>query len=187
MNKILFKQCQEHLKMMNKGIIRQLIGYVAFILLQVLVFKNIALFDVSFCFVYVAILLLLPVETDRILTMIIAFITGLLIDVFYNSLGIHASAMVLIAFIRNYWLSVITPQGGFDGNISPSAINMGGQWFSTYAIPLIFVHHLTMFFTEAGGFHLFGFTFLKVLSSTFFTFIVVVIVQFLLTKKKRQI
>lgn len=173
--------------MINKGYISQIINFVFVILLQILVFKNIALFDVSFCFVYITILLLVPVETDRIITMIIAFATGLFVDVFYNSLGIHAAAMVLVAFIRSYWIGVITPQGGFDGNISPSVINMGGQWFSTYALPLIFVHHFTLFFTETGGFHIFGFTILKVLTSTFFTFMVIVIGQYLLTKKKRLI
>lgn len=172
--------------MINKGYISQIINFIAFVLLQVMLFKNIALFDTSFCFVYIAFILLLPVETDRILLMILALATGLIIDVFYNSLGIHASAMVLIAFLRHYWLNIITPQGGFDGNISPSVKNMGGQWFTTYALPLIFVHHFTMFFTETGGFQMFGFTILKVIMSTLFTFIVIIIGQYLLTKKRRM-
>ena len=65
-----------------------------YIALQVVLFRNIALFDTAFAFIYVAIVLSVPLETDRIITIFLAFVVGVLVDVFYNSLGIHASALV---------------------------------------------------------------------------------------------
>ncbi|MDH5366563.1 MAG: Rod shape-determining protein MreD [Cyclobacteriaceae bacterium] len=124
---------------------------------------------------------------DRILILVIAFIIGLIIDMFYNSFGVHTSASVLLAFLRFYWGNIITPQGGYEINISPNLKTMGFQWFSTYFLPMLFVHHFTLFFTEAGGFFLFWFTLLKVIMSTFFTFLVILLIQILFFSRKRGI
>lgn len=172
---------------MNKSYINLAISFIVYMLLQVVLLRNIALFDTSFCFVYVVIVLLLPLETDRILLMLIGFISGLLIDVFYNSLGIHAASLVIISYLRYHWINTLTPQGGYVSNISPNLTTMGGQWFSTYTLPLIFIHHFTLFFVESGGFSLFGFTLLKVILSTFFTFFVIIIAQVLFSKTKRTL
>lgn len=170
---------------MSSNYIRQALQGLVLIILQVIIFRNIALFDVAFCFVYIGILLFLPVETDRIIALIIAFILGLLIDVFYNSLGIHASSAVFLAFIRYFWIKAIMPQGGYEGNISLNISNMGFQWFTSYAVPIIFVHHLMLFFLEAGGVTHFGYTFLKIILSSFFTFFVIALVQMLFFSNKK--
>jgi hypothetical protein len=61
----------------------------------------------------------------------------------------------------------------------------GMQWFLVYVIPMIFLHHLVLFFAEAGGFSMFWFTFLKVAASTFFTTLALLIAQFLFPNKRR--
>ena len=172
---------------MNSSSIKFILQSVIFFLLQIVIFRNVALFDVGFCFVYIAIILLLPLETDRILTLVVAFLIGLIIDVFYNSFGVHASAAVILAFIRFYWVNAIAPQGGYDPNVSPNITNMGVQWFLAYALPMLFVHHFTLFFTEAGGFTFFWFTLLKVMMSTFLTFVVIILIQVLFVNPKRGI
>ena len=42
------------------------------------------------------------------------------IDIFYDSLGLHAFSCVLVMYVRNYWLTLITPQGGYDSSATPS-------------------------------------------------------------------
>ena len=113
------------------------------------------------------------------------FITGLAVDIFYDSLGMHAAACVFIMFIRDYWLYSITPQGGYEVGSIPS-INLGGwQWLIAYIAPLIFIHHIFLFFIEAAGFGLFWFTFYKVLLSTLFSVVVIILVQYLYYRGKR--
>ncbi|MTI21013.1 Rod shape-determining protein MreD [Fulvivirga sp. RKSG066] len=119
--------------------------------------------------------------------MVLGFITGFTVDTFYDSLGIHASASVFIMFIRNYWLNLITPQGGYDLGSVPSIRLNGMQWFSFYVLPLIFVHHSILFFVESAGFGLFGFTLSKIFFSTLFTFVVIIITQYLFYNKRRGI
>ena len=106
-------------------------------------------------------------------------IFGIIIDMFYDSLGLHAFACVLVMYFRNYWLSLLTPQGGYDSTASPSLAMSGVQWFLVYTFPLVFLHHAFLFFIEVGGFGMFWFTLGKVFVSAIFTTIAIVLVEFL--------
>jgi hypothetical protein len=168
-----------------RSAIIQFILFFVYVLVQAMLLKNLVLFNTSFCFLYVAFILLLPVEFSKVVIILIGFTVGFSVDLFYNSMGIHACASVLIGFIRNYWLSAITPQGGYEAGSSPSVANHGVQWFLVYATPLIFIHHFVLFFAEATGFEMFWFTMLKIVSSLLFTLFVIVLLQFMVPQRKR--
>lgn len=173
--------------MINRGVFVHIVSFFIYLLVQVLFFKNLVLFDKGFCFIYIAFLLLLPVETNTVWLMILGFITGFFVDIFYDSLGIHASASVFIMFVRNYWLNLLTPQGGYDTGSVPTIRLNGWQWFSFYTLPLIFAHHAVLFFIESADFGLFGFTLSKIFFSTLFTFLVIIITQYLFYNKRKGI
>jgi len=145
------------------------------------------LFDVAFCYVYVAFLLLFPFEIRPVPLMIIGFICGLLIDIFYDTLGMHAAGCVLIAFLRPYWAKAVPPRGGYEMGMKPTIKVMGFIWFLIFTLPLIFIHHFVLFFVEVGGLHLLGFTIVKVISSTMLTFLVIVILQYLFYRSSRRL
>jgi|SRR5690606_24466961 hypothetical protein len=169
---------------MNRSIVLNVLVFFVYLFFQVLILKNAVMFHVAFCFLYIGFLLLLPVETNPLILMLIGFALGFSIDVFYDSLGLHAFASVLVMYLRNYWLAALTPQGGYDANVLPSLANNGLQWFLTYALPLIFVHHLVLFYTEAGGFDYFWHTLVKVLASTLYTLLALVIVEYIFPGRK---
>ncbi len=170
---------------MNRVNILQVVSFFIYLFYQVLVLQNVVLFHTAFCFLYVAYLLLLPVETNPLILMGIGFVMGFTVDLFYESIGLHAFACVMVMYVRNYWLGSITPQGGYDNNAVPSMQLAGIQWFSVYVMPLIFLHHLVLFFAEAGGLSMFWFTFLKAVASTFFTTLALLIAQFLFPNRRR--
>lgn len=164
---------------MSRLNIVQIIAFFIYLFYQVLILKNIVLFNTAFCFLYIAYLFFLPVESNPLFLLFIGFLMGFAVDIFYDSLGLHAFACVLVMYIRNYWLTVITPQGGYDTNATPSLAVNGMQWFLVYTFPLVFTHHAVLFFLEAGGFGMFWFTLWKVITSSIFTTIVIVVVQYL--------
>jgi len=84
-------------------------------------------------------------------------------------------------------LRFLTPRDEYDANDSVNVRLMGWNWFVTYALILIFLHHLLLFFLELGGFKSVGFTLLKVVVSTLFTFTVVVILQLLFFSARRAV
>ena len=169
--------------MSNRTYISVILSFFLHVLFQVLILKNLILFDMAFCFVYVAFILLLPLEIGPLALMLIAFTMGFTVDVFYDSLGINAAASVFIAFLRPYWLNIVTPRGGYEEIVIPNLKTMDFGWFFTYSLPLIFIHHILLFYIEAGGFDLFLFTLSKVLFSTILTFFVIILSQYLFYKK----
>ncbi len=169
--------------MSYRVIIQQVFAILIFTGVQVAMLKNLVLFDTAFCFIYIGFLLFLPFESGRTGLLLLGFLLGFVVDIFYDSLGIHAAAGVLIAFIRPAWINVLTPQGGYELNASPFLKQTGVTWFVSYTFALIFIHHLAIFFIEAGGFSMFFFTLVKVFSSAIFTFLVLVLAQLLFYRK----
>lgn len=171
--------------MTRSGIIHVFLFFV-YLFTQVLLLRNLVLFNTAFCFLYIAFILLLPLEINSLLLMVIGFFLGFSVDIFYDSMGLHSLATVLVAYLRNYWLGVITPQGGYDSNASTTVMANGLQWFTVYALPLVFVHHLILFFVEASGFSLFWFTMLKSVASLIFTMSVIILLQYLSPQRRRS-
>src|SRR5882757_9843587 len=117
---------------MSRSGILLFFSFFIYLLLQVLLFKNLVLFNTAFCFLYIAFILFLPIEMNPLALMLVGFAMGFTVDIFYDSLGIHACTTVLIAFLRNFWLGTITPQGGYDAGEGPTLAVNGVQWFLVY-------------------------------------------------------
>jgi hypothetical protein len=152
-----------------------IIRFALIILAQVLLFKGLVIFEFAFCFVYIAFILFLPIFTPHLTLLTIALFLGLSTDIFYDTAGIHTASSVLIAFFRPYYLNLITPRGGYDNNPEISLRNMGFQWISIYTLPLYFIHHFFLFLIESFSFQNLEITFLKALSSIFYTYVIVLI------------
>ena len=159
---------------------------ILYISLQVLVFKQVALFDRGFNFIYVVGLLLLPMEIGHLTMIAVGFVVGITVDLFYNTQGIHAAACVLITFIRPYYFRRTTG-GSYEVGSPLTVRSMGLTWFFIFLLPMILVHHLTIFYAEAGSGNLFFFTLSKVFVSSLFTFTVAIIIQYLFTKPSRRL
>lgn len=168
---------------MRVGLIHLILFFV-YVLAQVLLLKNIVLFNVAFCFVYVAFILLLPVEVSAVVLMLIGFVMGFTIDIFYSSMGLHAFASVITAYVRTFWLKAITPQGGYDVGATPNLSANGISWFLVYFVPLVFLHFSVLFFIEASGFSMTGYTLLKIFASLLFTTLVVFLLQSMIPKRR---
>ncbi|MCP2937499.1 hypothetical protein NK983_32875, partial [Salmonella enterica subsp. enterica serovar Typhimurium] len=75
-------------------------------------------------FPYILFILLLPFETPRLLVMFLAFVTGLVVDMFYDTAGIHAAVCTLIGYSRYYILKVLSPREGYDPGLTPTIQSM---------------------------------------------------------------
>jgi hypothetical protein len=63
---------------------------------------------------------------------------------------------------------------------------MGWQWFFVYIALLVSIHHLAFFLLELGSFQIIGVTLIKVVVSTLFTGITLLIVQLLFFPSRRS-
>ena len=74
-------------------------------LLQVLLFNHLQIGSWGFPMIYILFLLNLPVRIPRWAEMLIGVGIGLLMDVWYSSLGVHMAACVAITFLRPIFLN----------------------------------------------------------------------------------
>lgn len=170
---------------MNRSYSTLILSFLFLLPLQVLVFRNFVLYGTGFNFFYLFCLLLLPVEMSAVVGMLIAFATGLIIDLFYHTLGIHAAASVLLMFLRYYWLRINGPRSGYEVNQLPTIANYGFSWYLTYAMPLILAHSVMVFLMEASNADLIGQSLLRGLITAIISFIFIVLTQYFFFKKAR--
>ena len=171
---------------MVNNIIKNSIRFIVLVLLQVLIVQNIRLGSYLILFPYILFILLLPFETPKLIVLLCAFITGLTIDMFYDTAGMHAAVCTLLGFLRYYILKLLSPREGYDPGFIPNVDSMGAVWFITYAAIMIFIHHLFFFYLEIFRFNEFFRTLLRVLLSTIGTFCFVYVVQFLFYKTNKN-
>jgi rod shape-determining protein MreD len=163
-------------------LIKYAVMFVVLVLVQVLVLNQVQVSGYINPFIYVLFILLLPVSTPRYLLLILGFSIGFAVDIFSNSLGIHAAATVLIAFIRPYVIRSISNREE-ERNEYPGLRQNKFSWFLYYTSVMVFVHHFALFYLEYFTFSHFFSTFLKVLLSSVFTIFVIVLSQFIIFRE----
>ncbi len=72
--------------MIRSGIVHIFLFFV-YVLAQVVFLKNLVLFNSAFCFLYVAFILLLPFDLSNLRIVLIGFLLGFTIDIFYEQHG----------------------------------------------------------------------------------------------------
>ena len=84
--------------------------FISLVLVQVLVLNYIQFSGYINPYIYVLFVLLLPVSTPRYAVVMLGFFIGLVIDIFSNTAGMHASATTFMAFVRPYVINLIIIQ-----------------------------------------------------------------------------
>lgn len=152
--------------------------FILYLTLQILLVRNVVLFDYGFCFIYIACILLLPNEISFTWLLLIAFATGVVVDTFYNTLGMHAAATVLMAYARPLIVRAQIDVPGLETRIEFSLRQLGTGAFFRYVFVLALIHHTALFFIEASSLTLLVPTLIRVGASTLFTTVSIVLIQF---------
>jgi hypothetical protein len=130
---------------MNRLIIRYVFLLIFLIFFQGVLLTNVTLFNgYAHVFLYTYFILSLPFEVSRKITLPLAFLLGLSIDLFYHTPGIHTSATLTAAFFRPMILSLLKPRDGFEADL-PGPQSMGWSGFILYGFIFILVHQLWLF------------------------------------------
>ena len=152
-----------------QDIIKHCFIFLFFVGIQVLWVKPFVFYDLAFCFIYFAAVITLPLALPTPMLLLLSFFIGISVDLFYDTVGIHAAACVAVMYARYNIVSMLTPLGGYDSNQEVSIHDMGFRWFIVYLLILTFFHHFIVFMLEANTFSFFYWTLLKIFMSTIFT------------------
>ncbi len=155
-----------------------------FLLLQVLVLNNINLTALGLTpYLYIVFIMLLPFETSKGLLLGFAFGMGMLTDIFDDTGGLHASALLLAAFARPLVLRVLSPRDGYETGTRPRVMYYGIAWFLKYTLLMVFLHHIVYFYLEVFSFGYFFYTLLVLILNTIFSSILILMSQYLIFRK----
>lgn len=136
-------------------------------------------------YLYVLFLLLLPFELLAGPGLLIGAATGLVMDTFSSTPGMHMGACTLLMFTRIHLLRIISPRDGYEFGMQPNVHSMGLAWFVTYAGLLVLLHHLWLFFIEMGRLDRFPGTLSRAVLSAAGTLALCLLAQFLGARPKR--
>lgn len=158
---------------MTNLVVRNSIRFLFLVLFQVLILNHINLGGYTNPYLYVYFILLLPFATPRWMLLILAFILGISIDIFTNTMGLNAAATLLMAFCRPYVMRAISREPEEEMGVQPSLKQQGFTWFFLYSLILILIHHVALFYLEIFRFTEFFQTLWRVIVSSLFTLVLV--------------
>ncbi|MFP4469140.1 MAG: rod shape-determining protein MreD [Bacteroidales bacterium] len=167
-------------------LIRNVIRFVVLVLFQVLVINNIAFNSYIYPAFYVYFILLLPFETPGWLLLMSAFMLGLSVDFFTNSLGVNAAATVFVAFLRPAVFRLLKSKKEYEPGIIPGIRDLGFRWFFFYALILILIHHSTLFLLEVFSLKHLTQTLNRIAFSSGVTLLLTLLAQFVFLKQDKK-
>jgi len=165
--------------------IRNIIRLAIFILVQVYVLNKIPhLHKLITPYIYYLFILWLPFSVSRMGLLVIGFFTGLILDYFMMTPGLHAAPCVLIAYVRPFVINVLTPKETAEFNYrepSPKAM----QWtpYMVYVLILTLFHHTYMVFLEWLDFGSFLDFIIKIFTTTGISMLLIFTVELLFPRK----
>lgn len=169
---------------MNSTVIINTLRFIALLAAQALVFNRLSLFGIAFCFPYILFILLYPVNGNRHLLLLLAFLLGICQDSLLNTGGPHAVACVVLAFLRPtlfkfaFGISYEYQTIKINERIDPDRL--------LFIFLAVFIHHFILYVLEEFRFSLIPAALLRTLCSGIFTLLVCVITIYLIKPGKQQ-
>lgn len=131
---------------MNSAQSLQIVRFALLLLAQVLIFSHINFLGYVNPYLYILFVALFPVKNDRMSFLFVSFLLGISIDMFLDSGGIHAAALVTIAFLRPPVLKYSFGALYDHQNIKFHKVDLS-QLF-TYITILTVLHNLVLFMLD---------------------------------------
>lgn len=151
--------------------------------LQVVVLNQVELGAGTLFMVYPLFIVLLPVDINVFLLLFLAFALGISIDAMSNTYGLHASSLLLLAYLRPIILKAFAPRDGYEADSELNVQTMGYRWFvQTFGL-LLLIHHFWFFLLELLRFDEILYVLQKTLLSLPLSFALCILIQFLLIHK----
>jgi hypothetical protein len=169
------------------NLLRNIIRLILFILLQVFVLNEVPpLHQYIMPYIYFLFILWLPFSISRSGLLLVSFITGIFLDFFTKTPGLHAAACVLIGYIRPFLINLLMPQQGVEFNYrEPSVSSLGFSQYATYVSLLTLFHHSWLFLIQSFQFGNLLYIILKIIGSTLVSLLLITIVEIIFIRKQK--
>ena len=156
---------------MNHPIVKNTFLFVVLVLLQVLIFNNVAYWGYVNPMIYIVYLLAAPYRENRVPYLL------------SNTGGLHAASSVFIAYWRSPILHLV-----FGKNFEYQELDLLAYPFTkvfSYTTLMVVLHHILFYFLEIFNFNHVLITLVKIICASVFTIIVCLLYIYLFSKSKK--
>lgn len=168
---------------MNSALLGNIARFILLLAAQILIFNRIDLFGFINPFPYVLFIILYPVNGNKSGLLAASFLLGLLMDMFWNSGGVHAAACLLLAYYRP---TIFKFSFGLSYEYQTVRINdiLTPERFSFLLIAIV-LHHFVLFVLEVFKVSFLWDILVRTVLSTIFTIITCIIIIYIIKPNKR--
>ncbi|GAA3764190.1 rod shape-determining protein MreD [Flavobacterium ginsengiterrae] len=168
---------------MSSALLVNIFRFIMLLAIQVVIFNNMNFLGYISPFPYILYIILYPVNSNRAGLIVSSFLLGLVMDMFCNSGGIHATACVILAYYRPYFFKFAF---GLSYEYQTIKLNesLTPERFS-FILVSVLLHHIVLFTLEAFQFKFIIDILLRTLFSTIFTIITSIIIIYIIKPNKR--
>ena len=168
---------------MTNTLIKYFCLFIVCILLQVLIFNRIILFHVAVPIIFIYFIVRLPIDIKLPYLFTLAFLLGIIIDIFSDTPGVNALACTLIAAIRKPVFFAYMTKDDMTERMTPCVSTMGIMEYCKYLLTFVVIYCLLVFTIEYFSFADVKSIVILTGASSVFTFIVLLGADCLIPEK----
>ena len=157
---------------MDRNLFINILILIGLVIIQVLACNHIMLFHVAMAFVFIYVIIRLPMDLNVNWVLTWAFLAGLLVDIFSDTLGVNALACTILAIVRKPMLYAYVPRDDRTKNIEPSLRELGFSVYGKYLFSLSLIYCFLVFTIEYFNFADVKDIVIMTAASAVFTFII---------------
>ena len=147
------------------------------VILQVFLFSRIGISIYVNPLVYIAFLILLPMEIAGALLLVLGMVLGMTVDFFMGTAGINTIATLFAAFCRPAGLTLLVGKDEVKEGGVPNVNRIGLKRFLRYAGVIVLLHGTVFFVLESLTWSFFYLTLLRIICSSVITLLLVYFCQ----------
>ncbi|MGO4817843.1 rod shape-determining protein MreD [Flavobacterium sp. W22_SRS_FP1] len=168
---------------MNSTLLVNISRFILLLTIQIVIFSNMNFLGYIIPLPYILFIILYPVNGNRSGLLLASFLLGLTMDFFSNSGGTHATACLILAYVRP---TLFKFSFGVSYEYQTIKLNdvLTPERFS-FILMSVVIHHVTLFILEAFQISFFWDILLRTVLSTAFTIITCIIIIYLIKPNKR--
>ena len=168
---------------MNSTLLSNIFRFILLLAVQIVIFNNMNFLGFIIPLPYILFIILYPVNGNRSALLLASFALGFMMDIFLNSGGTHATACLVLAYIRP---SIFKFSFGLSYEYQTIKLNdvLTPERFSFILLSVV-VHHFILFLLEAFQISFFLDILIRALLSAVFTIISCIIIIYLIKPNKR--
>lgn len=168
---------------MNSALLGNSARFILLLAAQVLIFNRIDFFGYINPFPYILFIILFPVNGNKSALLFSSFMLGLIMDMFWNSGGVHAASCLVLAYFRP---AIFKFSFGLSYEYQTVKLNdiLTPERFSFILLSVI-IHHFILFVLEVFKISFLWEILVRTFLSTLFTIITCILIIYIIKPSKR--